>query len=127
MVELLLRARANPNLQDKVKTGQNCGVHTELNNISLSCILQNQKPFRECWLKAHTQIHIIVMKPSAKLCNDSVTCTHSTIQDGKTALRKASIRGHHKIVELLLKAGANPDLQDKVSREHSITYKSSYI
>ena len=44
-----------------------------------------------------------------------VALTHSTIQNGGTALEKASIRGHHKIVEVLLGAGANPNLQDKVS------------
>ena len=40
--------------------------------------------------------------------------SHSIIQDGWTALRESSISGHHKVVELLLGAGANPDLQDKV-------------
>ena len=43
-----------------------------------------------------------------------VTLTHSTIQYGLTALELASFNGHHKVVELLLGAGANPDLQDKV-------------
>ena len=43
-----------------------------------------------------------------------VALTHSTIQDGWTALKSASNKGHHKVVELLLGAGANPDLQDKV-------------
>ena len=43
-----------------------------------------------------------------------VTLTHSTIQNGSTALRTASINGHPKVVELLLGAGANPDIQDKV-------------
>ena len=43
-----------------------------------------------------------------------VTLTHSTIQDGWTALELASNKGHHKVVELLLGAGANPNLQDKV-------------
>ena len=43
-----------------------------------------------------------------------VTLTHSTIQDGWTALIGASNKGHHKVVELLLGVGANPDLQDKV-------------
>ena len=37
-----------------------------------------------------------------------------TIQDGYTALTTASFNGHHKMVELLLGAGANPDLQVKV-------------
>ena len=43
-----------------------------------------------------------------------VTLTHSTIQDGDTALKAASFNGFHKVVELLLGAGANPDLQNKV-------------
>ena len=40
--------------------------------------------------------------------------TYLTIQDGQTALEQASIKGHHNVVEFLLGAGANPDLQDKV-------------
>ena len=43
-----------------------------------------------------------------------VALTHSTIQNGWTALKQASNNGHHKVVEVLLGAGANPDLQDKV-------------
>ena len=43
-----------------------------------------------------------------------VALTHSTIQYSVTALKAASFSGHHKVVELLLSAGANPDLQDKV-------------
>ena len=43
-----------------------------------------------------------------------VVLTHSTIQDGSTALERASFIGYHKVVELLLGAGAYPDLQDKV-------------
>ena len=38
----------------------------------------------------------------------------STIQDGETALKVASFKGHQKVVELLLRAGANSDLQNKV-------------
>ena len=45
-----------------------------------------------------------------------VTITNFSIQDGHTALRTASFNGHHKVVELLLGGGANPDLQDKVKR-----------
>ena len=44
-----------------------------------------------------------------------VALTHSTIQDGWTALKQASNRGHHKVVKVLLGAGANPNLQNKVS------------
>ena len=46
-----------------------------------------------------------------------VTIIHFTIQNGDTALDKASIIGHHKVVELLLGAGANPDVQDKVKTQ----------
>ena len=50
-----------------------------------------------------------------------VTFTHSTIQNGCTALQQASSEGHQKVVELLLGAGANPDLQNKVTNGwHSI-------
>ena len=42
--------------------------------------------------------------------------TYPTIQDGQTALVQASIKGHHNVVEFLLGAGANPDLQDKVGK-----------
>ena len=35
-------------------------------------------------------------------------------QNGGTALTISSFNGHHKVVELHLGAGANPDLQDKV-------------
>ena len=48
-----------------------------------------------------------------------VTFTHSTIQSGWTALKRASIKGHQKVVELLLGAGANPDLQNKVRAGHA--------
>ena len=44
-----------------------------------------------------------------------VTLTHSTIQNGWTALKQTSRSGHHKVVEVLLGAGANPNLQNKVS------------
>ena len=35
-------------------------------------------------------------------------------QNGQTALTATSFYGHYKVAELLLGAGANPDLQDKV-------------
>ena len=46
-----------------------------------------------------------------------VTITLFAIQDGHTALRTASFNGHQKVLELLLGAGANPDLQDKVTAQ----------
>ena len=44
---------------------------------------------------------------------------------------QASYNGHHKVVELLSRAGANPDLQDKVrtrqdSDVHSIMSEGMY-
>ena len=41
---------------------------------------------------------------------------YPTIQDGQTSLQQASIKGDHNVVEFLLGAGANPDLQDKVGK-----------
>ena len=43
-----------------------------------------------------------------------VTITRSTIQNGWTALKQASRKNHQKVVEVLLRVGANPDLQNKV-------------
>ena len=34
---------------------------------------------------------------------------------GRTALAWAAHEGHEQIVDVLLKAGANPDIQDKVT------------
>ena len=36
------------------------------------------------------------------------------IQDGWTALAVAASEGYEQVVDLLLKAGAKPDIQDKV-------------
>ena len=52
-----------------------------------------------------------------------VGLTHSIIQDGLTALQQASFKGHQKVVELLLGAEANPDLQDKVSTGQLCIYQ----
>ena len=41
--------------------------------------------------------------------------SHLFIQNGCTALERASFNGHHKIVELLLTAGANPGVKDEVT------------
>ena len=51
---------------------------------------------------------------SKKLFYNYVIELQSTTQIGQTALTAASFYGHHKVAELLLGAGANPDLQDKV-------------
>ena len=53
------------------------------------------------------------MQPSHVL-----TITDCTIQYGVRALHQASSEGHQKVVELLLGAGAKPDLQDKVETGH---------
>ena len=57
----------------------------------------------------------VLLPPVILELSHVVALTHSTIQDGWTALEQASIRGHHKVVEVLLGAGANPNLQNKVS------------
>ena len=56
-----------------------------------------------------------------------VTVTQSTIQHGWTALKQASNGGHHKVVELLLGAGANPDLQDKVRTVVCMSNRRWYV
>ena len=59
----------------------------------------------------------VIVEPSHVV---ALTC--SIIQNGSTALRESSISGHHKVVELLLGAGANPDLQDKVGQDKTMVY-----
>lgn len=39
---------------------------------------------------------------------------HLVKQNGWTALCQACFNGHHKVVEYLLRAGANPNMQDEV-------------
>jgi ankyrin repeat protein len=41
------------------------------------------------------------------------------LQSGKTALMEASDRGHTEVVQALIGAGANPNLQDEVGGDHS--------
>ena len=53
------------------------------------------------------------MKTPSKFCH-FIAIPFLTVQNGDSALDQASIKGHYKVVELLLGAGANPDLQDKV-------------
>ena len=36
------------------------------------------------------------------------------VQNGLTALAVAAYEGHEQVVDVLLKAGANPDIQDHV-------------
>ena len=71
----------------------------------------------------HLMNYTVVRMPAC-ICTQPETkllcfCGHSffTIQRGWTALKEASFNGHKKVVEVLLKAGANPNLQDKVRTE----------
>ena len=50
----------------------------------------------------------------------SVCCPSISSQTGQTALMAASFRGHLPIVERLLAAGAQPDLQKKVRTANSV-------
>jgi len=52
-------------------------------------------------------------------CFIATSCSYNHpffIQYGYTALRTASFNSHSKVVEVLIAAGANPDVQDKVRR-----------
>ena len=51
-------------------------------------------------------------------CCDNTVFPHFVPQDGRTALMRASIKGHTDVVQLLLSIGAQVDLKDKV--RHSI-------
>ena len=45
---------------------------------------------------------------------DNSVVSHFVPQDGRTALMRASIKGHTDVVQLLLSIGAQVDLKDKV-------------
>ena len=45
----------------------------------------------------------------------NVMYTYSTTQWQKTALHRASDKGHHETVQLLLEKGGDPNVQDWVS------------
>ena len=59
----------------------------------------------------HTNIHVHLRTQ----CHTH-TCTHNTMctQDGTSSLFIASRKGHDRVVEKLLQAGATVDLQEKV-------------
>ena len=52
--------------------------------------------------------------------------SHSVPQYGRTALMKASGRGHTAVVQLLLSSGAQVDLQDTEVR-HNINYSRTLL
>ena len=52
---------------------------------------------------------------------------NSVIQNGSTALQQASFNGHYQVVDLLLKAGANPDLQDEVRRKEYLVKQRAIL
>jgi len=45
---------------------------------------------------------------------------HPHIQDGMTALHIAAAYGHEDVLELLLEANVDPDMQDEVNMQHEI-------
>ena len=58
---------------------------------------------------------IYVHNYHAEAISEVVLCVVVFLQDGHTALMIAADEGHESIVERLLAAGANIDLQDQVS------------
>ena len=46
--------------------------------------------------------------------------THPHIQDGETALHIAAACGHEDVLQLLLEASMDPDMQDEVNMQHEI-------
>jgi len=45
---------------------------------------------------------------------------HPHIQDGRTALHIAAAYGHEDVLEVLLEASMDPDMQDEVNMQHEI-------
>ena len=77
-----------------------------LNVIRAGASIDHQDNVSVCLLNTHTQLTQIVY-------NRVTIIMH--IQDGQTALIKASVRNHTEIVRLLIENGANVDLQDEVN------------
>jgi hypothetical protein len=48
------------------------------------------------------------------------------LQDGYTALHYAAKRGHYKLVEILLEAGANLDMKDNKVRAYYLPSSNIY-
>ena len=53
-------------------------------------------------------------KTSCTTVNIHPINVHYILKDGSTALEEASFNGHHKVVDLLINAGAAVDVQDEV-------------
>ena len=56
---------------------------------------------------------VTILLMSCVFC--SAMIMYSSLQVGQSSLMLASENGHHEVVEVLLSAGANVDLQDEVS------------
>ena len=130
MVELLLGAGANTDLQDKVRDN---GVHSNLSSVHLvkpgvldnflftclyACIILIHKYWylsSSMYTQPHTHtLHTNVFIHTQLPHTHTHTYTTMYTQDGLSPLIVASQEGHDKIVEKLLQAGATVDLQNKV-------------
>lgn len=109
-VELLLKAKANPNIQQQIGF---LPLHYSVQSLEIVKLLLNagadpkipsfdgETPLHLAASQGHAKAVRLFLNAGAKVCEQD--------KDGHTALHDAALEGHAKVVALLLNAGANPN------------------